>query len=51
MKIIVKQLTEENLLPSIRIWNEVVEEGRAFPQGFKNIEGKYEDIIPHYILL
>ena len=32
MKIIVKQLTEENLLPSISIWNEVVEEGRAFPQ-------------------
>lgn len=50
----VREYSNNDMKEIIRIWNEVVEEGIAFPQlgtipgGFRMKDGHYENICPYY---
>ena len=59
MKIVIRAYTEKDLPAMVEIWNQVVEDGVAFPQedaltldtipgGFRMKDGHYEDICPYY---
>ena len=54
MAIIVEPYTKEKIIPAIKIWNEAVREGVAFPQEneLDEVEGDkifFADIVPQII--